>query len=79
MALTVDQLIELLDTLPGSAQARIFADPADPRGYAVESVALRSDFDQDIDRLAEEDYVYIIGGPPIERRSDEGPWNAGFS
>lgn len=79
MALSVDQLIELLDTLPGSAQVRIFADPASPRGFAVESVAVRSDFDREVIRNEEEDYVYILGGPPIEQRSDEAPWHAGFS
>ena len=47
MAMSVDQLIELLDTLPGHAQVRLFADPDEPRGYAAESVAVRSDFDQE--------------------------------
>jgi hypothetical protein len=47
MAMSVDQLIELLD--------------------------------QTVERNDEEDYVYILGGPPIEKRSDEAPWHAGFS
>lgn len=79
MAMSVDQLIELLDTLPGHAQVRLFADPEEPRGYAAESVAVRSDFDQTVERNDEEDYVYILGGPPIEKRSDEAPWLAGFN
>lgn len=79
MALSVDQLIALLEELPGHAQVRIFADPDEPRGFAAESVSVRSDFDQEVARNDEEDYVYILGGPPIEQRSDEAPWNAGYS